>query len=632
MGFNFAQDGNENPTNQEGQQLTFSTIPNQQQKSLQPYYDALKTAKFGTDRFLIFEQLAAHHSQRATTDSILFYGNLYLTEIQNWDRPLTEKHIHYTKAYEILANGCKFNGLFDNAITWHFKGITEAETIENTKYQYVHKIGLGKNYNLKKQSAKAIAVLNKAISDFEEFWPAITNEAFTYLGDAYYAQEEFKKAEITFNKALNGSKNEGNREMELTINLKLGMLSENENDFERAFLYYNETRNEGLKEGLHTLYFEGTIRMANLFFKEGNYQAANMALTTAYVNAIERENLNYQAQILGVQHRVFSATEDYSNAYAVMTQLAAIKNKINSAQQRKVSKELEVQYETLQKEKQILHLTENQLKKESELQRQKTYKNAFLIGFLIILFPIIALLYTYYQKIQAQSELAKKQEELNSQKVDALQKEQELNLIKASMEGQDEERKRIAQELHDSIGGNLAGIKLQLASVDEPKELGSISKQLDETYQLVRDISHTLVPKKFKENAFTDLVEQYVNSISKTGKLKFEFHPHPKKLVNGISEKLQVELFKIIQELMTNTLKHAEAKNVELHLTILDTELSLLFEDNGKGFDTTEISSGMGSKNIKNRVHDMQGRLNIDSQVGRGTVVAIEVPLNTGIT
>jgi len=242
------------------------------------------------------------------------------------------------------------------------------------------------------------------------------------------------------------------------------------------------------------------------------------------------------------------------------------------------------------------------------------------------------LLYTYYQKIQAQSELAKKQEELNSQKVDALQKEQELNLIKASMEGQDEERKRIAQELHDSIGGNLAGIKLQLASVDEPKELGSISKQLDETYQLVRDISHTLVPKKFKENAFTDLVEQYVNSISKTGKLKFEFHPHPKKLVNGISEKLQVELFKIIQELMTNTLKHAEAKNVELHLTILDAELSLLFEDNGKGFDTTEISSGMGSKNIKNRVHDMQGRLNIDSQVGRGTVVAIEVPLNTGIT
>ena len=105
----------------------------------------------------------------------------------------------------------------------------------------------------------------------------------------------------------------------------------------------------------------------------------------------------------------------------------------------------------------------------------------------------------YYQKIQTQSELAKKQEEYNTEKVKSLLQEQELNLIKASIDGQDEERKRIAQELHDSIGGNLAGIKLQLSSLAQNSPaLKTINSQIDETYQLVRDISHTLIPKKFK--------------------------------------------------------------------------------------------------------------------------------------
>ena len=627
--FGVSQESKNDSGESEDQVITFSTIPNDRQKSLQPYYEALKNAEFGPQRFSIFEQLAELHSEKASTDSILYYGDLYVKELQNWDRTTAEKHNYFTKAYLILANGSKFNGLFDNAIKWHFKGITEAEAAENTEYLFKHKIGLGKNYTLKNDYEKAIPLLKKAVTDYGDQLPNLMNEALIYLGDAYYEQKDYEQAKTYLEKALKGSQATGNTEMELTINLKLGLLAENDQDVEQAFTYYNESRNRGLREGFFTIYFEGTIRIGNLFFKEGHYEAANAALSTAYINAIDRENLHYQAQILGIQHKVFSATEDYSNAYAVMTQLANIEDKINTNQQRKISKELEVQYETLQQEKKILKLTEEQLQKESELQREKTYKNAFLIGFLIILIPIIALLYTYYQKIQAQSALSRKQEEINTQKVEALQQEQELNLIKASIEGQDEERKRIAQELHDSIGGNLAGIKLQLASVDKPKELGSIGRQLDETYQLVRDISHTLIPKKFRENAFTELVDDYLNAISKTGKLTIGFHPYPEKLVNSIDDNLQVELFKIVQELMTNTLKHAEASTVELHMTVLEKELSLLFEDNGKGFDTKKVSKGIGSKNIMNRVDKLQGTLNIDSQVGRGTIVAIEVPLKS---
>ncbi|NHF60868.1 histidine kinase [Flavobacteriaceae bacterium TP-CH-4] len=625
----YSQNGS--PGTEEGvdQKIWFSTIPVERQESLQPYYEALKNAEYGVPRFSILEQLAERHIETANTDSILFYSNQYIKELTNWDEPESARKNYYAKAYYYKAIGNKFNGLLDNAVEWHIRGITEAEASNNKEYQFRNKIGLGKVYELKQEFDKAIPILEEAYADFGSSFPRQANEALRYLGDAHYSSNDLEKAKTFYEQSKKGSTALGDTGKELSVNLKLGRIAERENRFDEAFALYNTARESGLKEGLFALYFEGCIRIGDLFFREKNYEAATTALSIAYVNAIDRENLNYQAEILDIQRRAFSAQGDYKNAYAVMTQLASVRSQIAQQQQRKISRELEVQYETLQKEKEILSLEEDQLKKTAELNRQKTIKNAFLIGFLVILIPVIALLYTYYQKLQAQSELAMKQEEINRQKVESLKQEQELDLIKAAIEGQDEERKRIAQELHDSIGGNLAGIKLQLASIDQDTEqLGLIGKHLDETYQLVRDISHTLIPKKFRNNVFTQLIREYVKSIANTGSMTIGFHPHPEDKVNGIDEKIQLELFKIIQELLTNTLKHAEAKKIDIHLSHLDTSISLLFEDNGKGFELSKKQDGIGFKNIKSRISEMKGQLHIDSAPKRGTVVAIEMPIS----
>ena len=626
--FSFAQTDSLNQSSQQDDIIWFSTIPNTKQKSLDPYYKALKNASYGIQRFSVIDQLANYHIDQANTDSIMHYGNLYLKELELWDADESGKGVHYAKAYYLLGVGSRFNGLLDNSIKWHINGITSAEESNSIEQLYENQIGLSKIYILKENHDKAISILEDALGAYEDEWPLITVEALVCLGDANFNLKEYAEAKSNYEKALEGAKKFGELASELEINLKLGRLAENEGDYNQAFRLYNETREKGLAAGISVFYFEGTIRVANLFYREKNYEAATAALSIAYVNAIERENLQYQAEILDVQRKSFSATGDYQNAYAVMTQLNNVRNRINEQQQRRTSKELEIQYETLQKEKEILALQEDQIQKESELKKQRTIKNAFLIGFLVILIPIIALLYTYYQKIQAQSELTRKQEEINNQKVTALKREQELNLIKAAIEGQDEERKRIAQELHDSIGGNLAGIKLQLSSLSEGSEkLKAINGQLDETYQLVRDISHTLIPKKFKQNAFTELVQEYVASISKTGELQVDFHPYPEEIINTIDENIQMELFKIIQELMTNTLKHANAKKIDINLSYIDHELTLLFEDNGKGFDATHSTKGIGFENIRSRVDALNGLLHIDSAINRGTVVSIEIPI-----
>lgn len=616
--------------NQSGQNSTirFSTITNTRQKSLEPYYRALKDAKFGEQRFSVFEQLAAHHIDKGNSDSIVHYGNLYLRELQTWDKRAEEKSLYTTRAHYILGLGSKLNGLLDNAIKWHIKGIAEAEAATSTEYRFKHKIGLSNIYNLKTEYQKAISILKKTIADFEKDWPELTPEAYVALGDAYFGLKEDTKAKTFYTRALEGLKKSDDLKLELGTKLKLGTLAVLEDRYDDAFALLEEAKETGLENGYNTIYFQGTIRLGKLFYQQKEYESAMMALSVAYVNAIERENLFYQKEILDIHRKIFAATDDHKNAYAVMTQLAWVNEQMARQQQQSMVKELEIQYETLEKEKAISTLEEDQILKAAELERQKTIKNAFLIGFLIILMPILALLYVYYQKMQAQSQLAKKQEEINEQRVSALKQEQELNLIKASIEGQDEERKRIAQELHDSIGGNLAGIKLQMASLNgDSIKYMNITKQLDETYQLVRDISHTLIPKKFKQNAFTELIGEYIKSISDTGELKVGFHPHPIETINTIDEKIQIELFKVIQELMTNTLKHADAKKLDIHLNLIDDELSLLFEDDGKGFDAGNGNHGIGLKNVKNRISELSGSFHIDSAGNRGTVVSIEIPI-----
>lgn len=614
-------------TIQETQRITFSTIPNDKQKSLEPYYAELKKASFGVQRFSIFEQLAKEHIKKGDTDSILNYGNLYEKEIGNWDKSEQEKNYHYAKAHYIMGVGNVFNGLIEKSTEWHIKGIQAAAKVNFEEYEYKNKVALAKVYLLKDNPDKAISILEETVPKFSTQFTLITNKAFVVFGNAYLKKENFEKAENYYAKASKIATDFNDLEMELTIGLEQAKLAEAKGEFGEAFQGYEKIRNRALKEGYTAIYFEGSLLLAKRYFEEEMYETANIALMFAQINAVDKDNLQFQRESLEMQARAFAKQEDYKNGYAVITQLFQVLREVNTKQKKSIIKELEIQYETLEKEKEISKLEEGQIKKEAELKRQKTIKNAFLIGFLIILIPIMALLYVYYQKIQTQSELTRKQEEINKQKVTTLKQEQELNLIKASVEGQDEERKRIAQELHDSIGGNLAGIKLQLSSLSKgDKKYETISSQIDETYQLVRDISHTLIPKKFKQNDFTALINSYAKSISGAGALEIGFHPHPEKEINALDENVQMELFKIIQELMTNTIKHAKATNIDIHLSLIESELSLLFEDNGKGFVSAENSDGIGFGNIKNRINELSGILNIDSVQNRGTVISIVIP------
>ena len=566
-------------------------------------------------------ELANYHMAKANLDSVAFYGNTLLTESLN-----RKNNKYVSLSSNIIAVANRKKGLYDEAIKWHIKGISFAKKSSEKELVNLHTVGLGVIYALKKEYDKALDAFNEVLTLTKD--EKLKHIIYKNLGDLYLAQNKLEDVEKQYKKALAFFKQHHMLKKELEATLKLGVLAEKLQNNIEAFRQYNTVKNKAEKNEFYDLYFQAQNRIGRIYFMSKDYQNAHKVLSTAYTNAITWDNLEYQKIILSNIKRVFLAQDDYKNAYNVLTQYNRISNIIQKKQNKKEINELEVKYNSLQKENKIHLLEKEKLKKQSEINRQKALKINLLVGFIVVLIPIIALLYMYYQKLQTQSKLNRIQEEINQEKVRNLLKDQELKLIKADIKGQYKERKRIAQELHDSIGGNLASIKLQLSNNSKDnKNYQLIAKQIDDTYNQVRDLSHNLIPKKFNENAFTTLISQYIKNLKKDNKIQITFSPYPEEDINALSEKLQVELYKIIQELLTNAFKHAKGKHIDIHLNKLDNTLKLLYEDDGVGFDVQESKNGIGLSNIKHRLNTLSGTIHIDSLPGRGTVIDIDIPI-----
>lgn len=601
----------------------FGTTPNTVDKHL---YDDFKNAPSIHKKIKIIDTIAAIHIQAGNTDSILYYGELLQKEIKLHKDELTNPERYLSKSYDILGKGKLKKGLFDDAMQHYLDGINASPLSTMSTMYYTHQLGLGIVYLNQEKYDTALPIFEMCLKNSED--KGIQILAKKHLADVYFFKEDIQNAKVYYLEVLDQLSSHKNHKIALETQLKLGRIDLHEKNINQALEYFLNVKDQASQNNYYDLYIEAAIRIGITYYRQGDLEVAEMILSSAYVNAVQWNKLKLQRDVIMVLKDLKVANKDYKNAYHLMTQYLSISNQILTNQNKKVVQELEIKYQTLQKEKEILALKESQLLKEGEIEKERTIKKAFLIGFLVVLFPIIGLLFVYFQKLKTQVALNKSQEEVNSQKVYGLMKDQELNLIKATMEGQDKERQRLARELHDSIGGNLASIKLQLSNTFKSEnQRVNIIKQVDETYHQIRDFSHNLTPKKFQKNPITVLINEYINNVSNGSKPDISFHPYPENEIDNIEPYLTEELFKILQELLTNSLKHAKASSIDIYINKSDETVQLLFEDNGIGFDTDKIPEGIGFQNIKNRLNTLSGTLFIDSMPGRGTVVTIEIPM-----
>ena len=292
--------------------------------------------------------------------------------------------------------------------------------------------------------------------------------------------------------------------------------------------------------------------------------------------------------------------------------------------------ELDRKYNISEKEKLNLIL-KNQIDKKQREQRVLWVSS---ISLLIIGSSIGALL---YKNTKRKQRIAEQEKEIEIQKTEKLLKDQELAAIDAMILGQEKERQRLANDLHDNLGSTLATVKLHFQHLksnwNNPKvknieELYTNTDHLlDEAYQKVRTIAHEKNSGVMANQGLLVAIKNLAKKVSNSNKIQVEVQDFG--LEERLDNSLEISIFRMIQELITNCIKHAEANEIHISLTNHDSLLNIIIEDNGKGFDPKTIidKDGMGLKTIEKRIEHLEGTFEIDSTPNQGTNIIINIPI-----
>ncbi len=359
--------------------------------------------------------------------------------------------------------------------------------------------------------------------------------------------------------------------------------------------------------------------LGKVYLALGNYKEAESYLLQSIATAEQKHIARDLTEGHLILSELYAATHDYHKAYMHQYNYIRLKDSIESQATKHDISNLEIKYRTAQKDKELIA-------KQLQISRQTAQikqKNLWIVGVsagALLLAAIAALLYSMYRSNWHQ-------QRFQEEKFRNLEQEQEIGQLRAMMKGEEKERIRIAQDLHDGIGGMLASIKMNLQAIqDEQPELqqlagiNKVSGMLADTVTEVRKTAHNLMPDALtKQNLRGALLQYSDNNSNSLLQIALQYD-----VKEAMPKNAELFIYRIIQELVQNIVKHAGANYAVIQLMLHESSLSIIVEDNGSGFDTGRTTTGAGLQNIRKKVETLQGYLACSSVIGKGTTIHIE--------
>lgn len=292
--------------------------------------------------------------------------------------------------------------------------------------------------------------------------------------------------------------------------------------------------------------------------------------------------------------------------------------------------ELEKIYQTSEKENELL-----QAKSENQQHQLALQKTRMWVGILILTSIVLALLsFAWYVSLKNKKRLEVQKELFLLEEMKTRQQQDKLNLYNAMIQGQERERSRIARDLHDGLGGILASTKLKLSAVavnisqkgqvDTNIDLHAIIDQLDHSVDELRRIARNMMPESLLYMGLEAALRDLCNAMAHNG-LQIDFQASY--LRKDYPQPFLIAVYRILQELLANAVKHSKASQVWIQCTEAAGKFHINFEDNGIGFDPKNsilVDKGIGISNIRNRVEILNGQLEIDAAIGQGASFHIQ--------
>lgn len=535
--------------------------------------------------------------------------------------------------YKAEAGTCKtmsysfrMNGNKDSAFFYLYKAISlysrESDSLSLAGV-YNELSSLSRNYG---DTKSALKYLDNALGVFERNKDtASTSRAYSKYGIIYYYNGDYKKALGYFLKANELNEHLGDEAEEASDWNYLGLCYDALKDDKQCRKAYREAIARFTGLGLDKDKAEVLFNLGYFFLQRNAADSSINYFTTSQniLNGFVDSDLSLKLH-LGLSE-AYALKGDYLKAYDYHLKYSGLNESLLNNEKVKQIAEMQTKYETEKKEQQITLL-------DQQNKTRSAQRNFFIAGSIVLLLGLFVLSFYYVQR----NRLASRNEQIAQEKIGSLLKEQEIKTYNAMIEGQEEERKRIATDLHDRLGSMLSTVKLLFGSLTEKidrnqeeneKREARVTGLLDEAVLEVRRISHNLSTGMVNTFGLVTALEELCESVDKSGIVRCRLLSYG--MEGRLDPQIEIGLFRMVQELVNNALKHSKAKQLTIQINRTEESLNLTLEDDGVGFDVEarKLSGGLGLKNLATRAARLKGVYHIDSRPGRGTISIIEIPL-----
>ncbi|MCB0494661.1 MAG: tetratricopeptide repeat protein [Cyclobacteriaceae bacterium] len=550
-----------------------------------------------------------------------FAKSNYTSALESYQRALDNfillrDSVSIAKCYNNIGNTQILLGNNKEAIVAYYNAIEINKLIENNSTLANNYINLASYYVRQKEYLLAYNYYKLAekliVSSGDKAKLALIYSGLgAIVGDPKFQNKNYDSAFYFYREAIEQYLlNRDSVNIALIYN-NVGALYYYQQKLDSATIYYDKSLE--IKKSLED--YRGILitylNLGNVYMDQGNYGIALNYYLLGEDLAIKYDDrinyLNLITNIIKCKIRLGNL-EEADSLFAIYNSL---NDSIYNEAKMKSLKELEVMYETEKKGREL----EDQIKQTKEKTRL-SYWSMGIAGGVGILSVVIILFFVQRQRFQ---------QKIKDQEVDRLKKEQEIKELNAMMQGQEEERNRIAEDLHDRLGARLSAIKLLSEQSDNNKEL---TDMLEASIKETREISHNLSTDMLTRFGLSNTLRDLIGTVNSSNTIEGDF------TTTNLEERLPVEierpLYYMISELVNNTIKHSGATSFFIQLTRDDEDnmLSLLYEDDGKGFDMeSSAMKGMGMKNLRARVEGLKGEFTIDTAPGKGLHVMAHIPI-----
>ncbi|MCK5701205.1 MAG: sensor histidine kinase [Cyclobacteriaceae bacterium] len=523
--------------------------------------------------------------------------------------------------YNSIGNYFQDIAAYDSAVIYYYKAYTFSELINREDYMGIILNNLGKVHRLLNYFENSHKYLDLSVKINAKYSEKHLANAYTELGVLAFDENMLSKAMDYINLADSIYRKLNDKTGIHHCHINIAAIYREQEIYNKALInlkialkYYREQD-----------YAEGMIAawqgLADVYSKIGDIETALIYNDSCLNLAIQINDLLRQKQTLTDVFEIHYNKGDYEKAILTNLRLREVEDSIYNLKSTEIINELDRKYDDKKGDLLVRVSMDNIRQKNKRL----------IYGFIYTVFAVVVLaayliIFFRYR--------AKKNQIIAEQKIIQLEEEKKLLAARFLVEGQENERKRIATAIHDSLGVLLSTSKLHLSAIKVSNEENKIliekaTRYLDEASGEMRKISHNMMPGLLSKLGLCEALEDLFETLNEMDGIDARMEViGPKK---RLPENKEIMIYRVAQEMVNNNIKHANADKIDLTLIVHPDQLDVSYSDNGKGFIVAEVlaQKSMGVQSIRSRVKFLDGIINIDSSPGNGTIYRINVPLDT---